>query len=30
VFDDIENEALKEALTARTADWLNASVDASA
>ncbi|RIA56687.1 Fe-S cluster assembly protein SufD [Dichotomicrobium thermohalophilum] len=30
VFDGIENEALKEALTARTADWLRGSVDASA
>ncbi len=30
VFDDIEHEALKEALTARTADWLRFSVDASA
>jgi len=30
VFDEIENEALKEALTARTADWLRESVDASA
>jgi len=30
VFDDIENEPLKQALTARTADWLRHSVDASA
>jgi len=30
VFDDIENETLKEALTARTADWLRQSVDAGA
>ncbi len=30
VFDDIEHDALKEALTARTADWLRYSVEASA
>jgi len=28
VFDDLEDEALKEALSARTADWLRYSVDA--
>ena len=30
VFDDIESEALKEALTARTADWLQATVEQGA
>ena len=30
VFDDLEDEALKEALSARTADWLRDSVDARA
>jgi len=30
VFDDIESDALREALTARTADWLNATVEQGA
>ncbi len=30
VFDGVENEALREALTARTADWLNATVEQGA